>query len=226
VVRLGTYAYVVGGTRLMNTPCVVQVVQHDLPSGLFKSFASAPQVAWDVETSGLDWRQDRLGTCQLFAPGVGAAIVGLLDDVPTRLAALLESPSVEKVFHHAPFDLRFMVHNWNVRPSSIRCTKVASKLLTPTAPTDAHSLQSLVARHLSVELEKGGVRTSNWSAQHLTGAQIEYAAGDVIHLLKLHDVLAMELRAIDLEVLYEECCTFLPARVDLELGGFPDVFAY
>ena len=30
---------------------------------------------------------------------------------------------MEKAFHHAPFDLRFMVHAWGVQPASIRCTK-------------------------------------------------------------------------------------------------------
>jgi ribonuclease D len=70
------------------------------------------------------------------------------------------------------------------------------------------------------------VRTSNWSAQRLTSAQIEYAAGDVLHLLELHNALLIELRAVGLETLYNECCSFLPARVELELGGYPDVFAY
>ena len=210
----------------MNPPDVVQVVTADLPTGLFESYSNAPQVAWDVETSGLDWRQDRLATCQLFAPGVGAAIVSLTDLQPPRLSALLEDPAVENIFHHAPFDLRFMVHAWKVRPSSIRCTKVASKLLTPDAPADAHTLQSLASRYLGIQLEKGAARTSDWSAQSLTDAQIEYATGDVLHLPALLEVLEKGLVASGLEELYDDCCAFLPARVRLDLGDYPDVFAY
>ncbi len=179
-----------------------------------------------METSGLDWRQDRLGTCQLFADEVGVVVVSLAEAVPGRLAELLENPAVEKVFHHAPFDLRFMSHEWRIRPAAIRCTKIASKLCSPDLPNKDHSLQSLVLRHVGFHLQKGSVRTSDWTAAHLSGAQIEYAADDVIYLPELLRVLEGELKARDLEALYDECCKFLPALVQLQLGGYPDVFAY
>ena len=190
------------------------------------AFARARRVAWDVETTGLDWRRERLATCQLFAEDSGVVVIGLDGGKPDRLAALLEDPTVEKVFHHAPFDLRFMIHAWQVRPASIRCTKVASKLLQPEAPNQAHTLQQLVARHLGVVLEKGPVRTSDWAAADLTPEQIEYAAGDVLHLPALLDVLTGALHKAGLTGLYDDCCAFLPARAVLELGGYPDVFAY
>ena len=179
-----------------------------------------------METSGLDWRQDRLGTCQLFADEVGVVVVSLAEAVPGRLAELLENPDVEKVFHHAPFDLRFMSHAWRIHPASIRCTKVASKLLSPSLPNKDHSLQMLALHHLGVHLQKGPVRTSDWTSAHLSGAQIEYAADDVIFLPKLLGILEGQLRARGLEALYDECCKFLPALVQLQLGGYPDVFAY
>jgi ribonuclease D len=119
-----------------------------------------------------------------------------------------------------------MVHAWGVRPASIRCTKVASKLLEPSAPNEAHSLQSLVFRYLGVSLAKGSVRTSDWSVSRLTPEQVEYAAGDVLHLPTLLDAIERALQDADLAALYDACCAFLPARVTLELGGYPDVFAY
>jgi ribonuclease D len=198
----------------------------DLSLELAYAFSEAPRVAWDVETTGLDWRRDRLGTCQLSAEGVGVAIVRVDGQRPGRLAALLEKPDVEKVFHHAPFDLRFMVRAWNVWPMAVRCTKVASKLLEPKAPNEAHSLQQLVRRHLGVTLEKGAVRTSDWSSAHLTPEQLDYAASDVLHLLPLLDTLQDALKAKGLTRLYDDCCAFLPARAALEIGGYPDVFAY
>lgn len=199
----------------------------DLPAGLAAGFAGSPIVAWDIETSGLDWRKDEIGTCQLFSEGLGASVVSISRGcVPARLAALLADPGVVKVFHHAPFDLRFMAHSWGVRPASVRCTKVASKLLAPDAPNEAHSLQGLLARHLGVHIDKGAVRTSDWSAPVLSAAQIEYAAADVIHLPRLLRALQAELDDCGLSELYDMCCQFLPSRVALELGGFPDVFAY
>lgn len=211
---------------VVETHKAARVVYGDLPAELATAFGSAPRVAWDVETTGLDWRSARLATCQLFAEGVGVAIISVSGGRPARLAALLGDPAVEKVFHHAPFDLRFMVHSWDVRPASVRCTKVASKLLAPDEPNEAHSLQRLAARHLGVTLAKGPVRTSDWSAPRLTDEQVEYAAGDVIHLIALVDVLRGALARQGLSRLYDDCCAFLPARVRLELGSYPDVFAY
>lgn len=204
----------------------VRVEQGDLSEDLARAFANANRIAWDVETTGLDWRQDRLATCQLFAEGVGVVVVRAAVGRPKRIAALLEDPAVEKVFHHAPFDLRFMVHRWDVRPGSIRCTKVASKILSPDMPNEAHSLQQLASRHLGVSLTKGPVRTSDWTATSLTEDQLTYAAGDVLHLLALLDALLAELDRMNLRRLYDDCCAFLPARVSLELANYPDVFAY
>lgn len=201
-------------------------VRGDLPAELADVLATVPLVAWDVETSGLDWRRDRLATCQVFAEQIGVVVVSLDEKPPLRLKALLEDPAVEKVFHHAPFDLRFMVHAWKAQPMSIRCTKVASKLLDPRAPNEVHSLQQLCLRYLGVRLDKGAVRTSDWLAEELTPEQLDYASTDVLYLPALLGALERELSKAHLRPLYDACCSFLPARVSLELGGYPDVFAY
>ena len=199
------------------------VADGDLPAGLSASFATSPAVGWDIETSGLDWRVDVIGTCQLFAEGVGTAVIRVAaGSAPPRLSALLEDPGVVKVFHHAPFDLRFMNHAWGVRAASVRCTKVASKLLDPQAPNQMHSLQTLAARYLGVHLAKGAVRTSDWSAA-LSAEQVAYAADDVIHLPQLLDAMHVQIEARGLSWLYDRCCEFLAARVALEVGDFPDV---
>ena len=203
------------------------VARGDLPAPLANRFAASPVVAWDIETSGLDWRTDVIGTCQLHADRVGTAVISIArGEVPQSLAGLLADPAVVKVFHHAPFDLRFMTHAWNVQAVSVRCTKVASKLLDPGEPNEIHSLQSLAGRYLGVRLSKGAVRTSDWSAAVLSDEQVDYAARDVIYLPRLLGALRARLEANGLSGLYDQCCEFLPARVALELGGFPDVFAY
>lgn len=123
---------------------------------------------------------------------------------------LLSDAAVQKVFHHAPFDLRFMTHRWGVAAQSVRCTKVASKVLQPELPNEQHSLAHLVERYLGVALIKGAVRTSDWQAKRLSAEQVEYAANDVLHLLGLLDVLQQRLRNIARLGLYDACCAFLP----------------
>ena len=163
----------------LNSRHELVVVRGDLPDNLAQALRKCPRVGWDIETSGLDWRSARIGTCQLFSESVGTVVVGIDPCVrPALLMSLLETASVPKGFHHAPFDLRFMIHAWDVRPRSIRCTKVASKLLAPQAPSEYHSLQSLLLRHLKVHVSKGAVRTSDWSAAKLSAEQVEYAVED------------------------------------------------
>jgi ribonuclease D len=216
-----------GRQVLVSDSDVVAVVRGDLPAEFLAAFSKAPLVAWDIETSGLDWRQARIGTCQLFAEDVGVVVVSIdPGSAPQRLISLLENLKVAKVFHHAPFDLRFMAHEWGSRPESVKCTKVASKLADPEAPNETHSLQSLVARYLGVELDKGPVRTGDWTVPTLSGEQIQYAAADVIHLPTLLRQLQARLGQLDRARLYDRCCEFLPARATLEVGGYPDVFAY
>jgi ribonuclease D len=203
------------------------VARGDLPAEFADAYRSSALVAWDIETSGLEWRNAQIGTCQLFAEGVGAVIIGIGPVArPPQLVALLEDPRITKVFHHAPFDLRFMMHEWGVAPASIRCTKVASKLLEPSAPNDVHSLQSLLSRYLGVQVSKGPVRTSDWTAETLSADQIAYATTDVVHLPALLRALEQKLAGLRRDWLYNRCCDFLPARVTLEIGGYPDVFAY
>jgi len=214
------------GSAPMSLDVPVRVVSGDLPGDLADAFALSRRIAWDIETTGLDWRQERIGTCQLYSGAVGAVVVSVGQDRPAALAKLLEDSTVEKVFHHAPFDLRFVVSAWQISPAAIRCTKVASKILNPAAPNETHSLQHLVSRYLGIRLPKGAVRVSDWSAADLTDEQVRYAVGDVAHLLRLRDAMELALRERGLVELYDSCCAFLPARVVLELGGYPDVFAY
>jgi ribonuclease D len=181
----------------------------------------------DTETTGLNWRSDRLALCQVHAPEVGTALVQL-DDVPPpeRLVSLLGDPTVTKVFHHAPFDLRFMLSAWGGVARNVACTKVASKVLHPRDPNSEHSLDSLLRARLGVTLDKGAVRTSDWTARSLTAEQVAYAAGDVEYLLDLHDDLVAELEVTGRAAVYAACRAYLTTQVELSLLGLEDAFAY
>lgn len=182
-------------------------------------------VAWDIETSGLDWKNDQIATCQVHNGSVGTLIVQVDGTRPENLSALLEDPGVVKVFHHAPFDLRFMTHHWDVSPARVGCTKVASRLLNPAKAGSAYSLQSLLLEYLDVVISKEQ-RTSDWRASELSVAQIEYAARDVEYLLPLHATLMRLLGEMDRLEHYRKCCDFLPTHVLLQTLGWEDVFAY
>ena len=201
------------------------VLRGDLDSDTAAAFVAAGRVAWDLETSGLDWRESQIETCQLYNQAVGCVIVQVNGEVPQVLAELLSDARVEKIFHHAPFDLRFMFGSWGVTAARVACTKVASKVIWPTLANGDHSLQSLLARVLGVRIDKGE-RLSNWAAHDLTAQQVSYAANDVAYLLELIEALRAEAETAGVAHLVERCFEHLPTRAELEARSLGDVFAY
>lgn len=203
----------------------VHVLSGDLSEGLAALLRDAGRVAVDTETTGLDWRTESLRLCQLFTPAAGPVLVRIEGPAP-QLRSLLEDRSVEKVFHFAPFDLRFLEAGLGARTTSVVCTKAASKLLDPESPSQAHSLGALLLRHFGVQLDKGAVRTSDWGTAELSAAQTEYAAGDVVDLLRLADVELALLNARGLGAEFAAICEYMPIDAHLEVAGIPDPLAY
>lgn len=183
------------------------------------------RVAWDLETTGLDWSKDVIGTCQL-AVGSDVAVVQVTGaGVPIRLRRLLADEAVLKVFHHAPFDLRFMSHSWEVDAANVACTKIASKVVEPGLAPRAYSLQPVLGRHLGLVIDKGQ-QLSDWTRARLSDEQLAYAVTDVQHLLQLFDVLAAKAEAAGVDGLLRASYGYLPVRVGLDLRGVGDVYTY
>lgn len=195
----------------------------DVPDGAFRSLAEASIVAVDIETSGLDYSADRIGLVQLYSPGTGVVLIRPGERRPARLIRLLENPSVQKVFHHGMFDLRFLQHHCGARARNLWDTKVASKVLNPER--ESHSLKYLAADYLGVHMDKS-VAVTDWMAQELSSQQVEYASRDVAHLLELRAILAARLEEQGLYGAAQACFDFMPTRVELELAGSGDVFSY
>jgi ribonuclease D len=198
-------------------------MRRDLDAEQFAIFSSLDYVGWDIETTGLDWFKDRIRTCQLSCPTGLTVIVKTLDEPPPLLLSLLADTRVCKVFHHAPFDLRFLVGRWAAAPSNVACTKISSKLLHP-AEAD-HSLKALLLRHLGVSINKKE-RMSDWSVETLSESQVRYASDDARFLIPLLRTLRAGLELCGRWDLASRCFAHLGARAELDVGGFGDVFAY
>lgn len=202
----------------------VIVTETDLDHDFYWHATESRRVAWDIETTGLDWSSDLIATCQIATRST-VNIVRLTGKVPKRLLALLESADVEKIFHHAPFDARFMAHHWDASPRALMCTKVASKILEPALDPAEHSLMPVLERHLGVLISKSQ-QQSNWLQDELTDEQLAYAADDVRYLHDLADVLLDRCVQQGLDGLVGACWDFLPTRVALDLRRVPDVFVH
>jgi ribonuclease D len=204
---------------------VLPFYENDCPKAFVNAARKHQMVAWDIETSGLDWKSQRIGICQLLVKEQGLSIVKIKKNrKPPNLASILEDCSIQKVFHHAMFDLRFLCYHWGVAAENIACTKIASKLIDPNK-TQGHTLAELVHHYLGVALDKTN-RKSDWLTWGLSPDQLKYAGDDVKYLPALLDALLKELEKKKRRDLAIRCFAHIPTQVQLEIQGFKDVYGY
>jgi ribonuclease D len=195
----------------------------DLPAG----YVAGPAIAVDTETLGLQPHRDRLCVVQISRGDGTADVVQIArgDAPPETLLRILADPGVLKIFHFARFDLAVIHRAFGVMPGPVYCTKIASKL-TRTY-TDRHGLKDLCRELLGLEMSKQQ-QSSDWGAEALSAAQIDYAASDVLHLHALKERLDARLAREERTALARSCFDFLPTRALLDLAGWPDtdIFAH
>ena len=199
------------------------VYQNDLPDGL----DLGPVVAIDCETMGLNPHRDRLCVVQMSGGDGNAHLVqvGIGQREAPNLSAMLENPDVLKLFHFGRFDIAAMYNAFGALAASVYCTKIASKLVRTY--TDRHGLKNLLQELLDIDVSKQQ-QSSDWGAEKLTNAQLDYAASDVLHLHALRDALNLRLEREGRSDLAQACFDFLPTRARLDLAGWPeiDIFAH
>ena len=197
--------------------------QGDLPDDL----DLGDTVAIDCETMGLHPHRDRLCVVQLSSGDGNAHLVQIAKgqtEAP-NLCRLLEDAKVLKLFHYGRFDIAAMLNAFGATTAPVYCTKIASRLVRTY--TDRHGLAKLLQELLSVDISKQQ-QSSDWGADKLSKAQIDYAASDVLHLHKLRDKLnEMLIREGRMDIA-QACYDFLPTRAKLDLLGWPDtdIFAH
>lgn len=199
------------------------VYKNDLPDGL----DLGPVVAIDCETMGLLPHRDRLCVVQLSGGDGSAHLIQISKDQSDapNLCALLENPQTLKLFHFGRFDIAAMLHRFGATASPVYCTKIASRLVRTY--TDRHGLGKLLQEMLGIDISKQQ-QSSDWGADTLTDAQIEYAATDVLYLHRLRDALNEMLEREGRMAVAQACFDFLPTRARLDLMGWPDtdIFAH
>ena len=197
--------------------------QNDLPDGL----DLGPVVAIDCETMGLNPHRDRLCVIQMSGGDGDAHIIQVArgqSEAP-NLARMLEDPEVLKLFHFGRFDIAAMYHAFGALAAPVYCTKIASRLVRTF--TDRHGLKNLTQELLGLDISKHQ-QQSDWGAESLSDAQLDYAASDVLHLHKLRERLDGMLAREGRTEVAQACFDFLPTRAKLDLAGWPeiDIFAH
>ena len=197
--------------------------QGDLPEGL--DLGSV--VAIDCETMGLNPFRDRLCLVQMSGGDGECHLVQVARGQTSapNLERMLTDPAVLKLFHFGRFDIAALDHAFGALAAPVYCTKIASKLVRTF--TDRHGLKNLLQELCGIDISKHQ-QQSDWGAETLSEAQLDYAASDVLYLhqvkARLDEMLAREGRT----EMAQSCFDFLPTRARLDLAGWPetDIFAH
>ena len=149
-----------------------------------------PLLGADTEAAGYHRYFDRLSLVQFSSRTENFLVDPLaLGDI-SPLAALLENPAIEKVFHDADYDLRILDRDGGLRIVGLFDTQIAAAFLGERSL----GLGTVAEKYLGVKLPKEFQR-ADWAERPLPSGMKEYAAMDTAHLPALRDRLRDELQA-------------------------------
>lgn len=179
------------------------------------------KIAVDTETNGLDPLANDLLLIQMGTKDVQYVIdVYKLQKYLPKLSIVLNNPEIEKIFHNAKFDLKFLKANLDLDVNRVKCTMINDQLLYAGRKV-SHSLQNTLNRHLSIPIQKEQQKSfiDMRFGDTFTREQVHYAAVDVQHLIELNELLEKYLLEQDMITLMELEMDTIYATCDLELNG-------
>ena len=159
--------------------------------------AKPERISFDVETSGLDSKNDRILMLQLKV-GESTFIIDCVALKQTEfkyILELLECSDALLVGHNIKFDLQFIYETTNILFKNVYCTQVAEAIITG-GRSSYESLDKLAMKYLGVYLDKTVRDTFIEHEGPLTTEQIRYGTDDVEYL---DDIYKLQLEIISFE---------------------------
>ena len=162
-------------------------------AGVVNHLSKASRVAVDIESNGFFRYHERICLVQLASAETAFLIDPLAIDDVRPLGSLLNNRSVEKVLHASDYDIRSFDRDWGFRVNTLFDTAIAAAFVG----SQQVGLQSVLKDHVGVELAKSRkLQRSDWTVRPLRPEALGYAADDVLHLLKLREILSARLEEL------------------------------
>ena len=199
------------------SPQVFQGIEH------LSKLNTAQSICFDTETLQLQPERGRLRLLQLGARDRDTIV--LIDCFQldkgdwADLRQFFRTPTRFWLAHNAVFDLGWLQEH-DIYPAGwVRCSMLASRLLTNGLSNTKPGLDSVVKRYLKKELSKEQQR-SDWGGE-LSKEQLEYAANDVAALMELDPILEHRISRDRLGPAFKLECRALPAMAQMWRTGLP-----
>ena len=164
---------------------------------------AVPRLALDTERNGRFAYRERICLIQI----ADDRHTWLLDplSVPdlSALGDLLADPAILKTLHGCEEDIRYLHGDFGFAVRNLFDTGMAARFAGVTRP----NLGAVLEEFCGVSIPKDPrLQVSNWGQRPLSARALDYAAGDVHHLLPLTDALRRRLHALGrAEWVQEEC---------------------
>jgi ribonuclease D len=149
----------------------------------------------DTEVADCFTKKPRLSLIQVShvaedPQGKQAVVLDVLDQcelVAEFVTEIMSNPRIEKVFHNASFDLRYL---GGTQATNVTCTlKMARKMPVQLLPVQNHKLKTLAEHFIpNITVDKSE-QISDWGQRPLTANQLFYAHMDVVYLAQIHQKL-------------------------------------
>ncbi|GBE90830.1 ribonuclease D [Nostoc cycadae] len=159
---------------------------------IIAEYTKAKTIWIDTEVADYNSRKPRLSLIQVLddPEDMSGERVFLLDvlDQPDLVANFIEqimvNPDIEKVFHNASYDVKFL---GNKKAENITCTlELAKKIPYYLLPVPNYQLKTLATVLCNFHYIDKQAQTSDWRQRPLTEEQIDYAYLDCIYLAQVH----------------------------------------
>lgn len=161
-------------------------------SSLIAEYTNSQTLWIDTEVADYKSKNPRLSLIQVLddAKDMSGDRVYLLDvlDQPDIvgdfISQIMLNPAIEKVFHNASYDLKFL---GNKKAQNITCTlEMAKKIPYYILPLSNYQLKTLAVELCKFNNIEKQEQSSNWGKRPLSEEQIEYACLDCIYLAQVH----------------------------------------
>lgn len=185
-----------------NTPNGYRIIERSTElTDATRQLAKTHEIAFDLEADSMYHFQEKVCLIQI-ATGKDTFVVDPLkiDDL-SPLKPVMANRRIRKVLHGADYDIRSLYRDFGIEVNNLFDTELASRFLGIRET----GLDAVLQQRFGVGLDKKYQR-KDWSKRPLPEAMMNYAAGDVHHLLPLAAILDKELRDMGRrEWVREEC---------------------
>ncbi len=174
-----------------SPPHFIWVGSDDQYLRVLDELMSAPRMAIDIEADSLYHYYEKVCLVQISTDKETFILDPLALSELGALGPIMSNPQVEKVFHAANYDVFCLRRDYGFTFASIFDTHLAAQF----AGHEFLGLSPLMEKLLGISHSKRRQR-DDWSRRPLASEQLEYAAMDTHHLLRLRDCLEAQLREL------------------------------